>query len=194
METAMSATVNISPTTFSRLQAHAVPLVDSIESVINRLLDAYEGRDGRQMPSVDNRLGTIRHFNANTPPDLTHTKVLAIEFNGKTLARSDANWNGLLNAAIRAAKAKAKSSADLKKLVIVNFIEGRKSDEGYRVLSDVGLSVQGQDANGAWKGACHVAQQLGYELKATFIWRDKESAAFPGLTGQLSVSGDPYRK
>ena len=89
----------------------------------------------------------------------------------------------------REAKATAKSSADLKKLVTVNFVEGQKSDEGYRFLSDVGLSVQGQDANGAWKGACHTARQLGRELKAVFIWRDKEGAAFPGITGEFHIKG-----
>jgi hypothetical protein len=34
-----------------------------------------------------------------------------------------------------------------------------------------------------------VAQQLGCKLKATFIWRDKESAAFPGVTGQFLIAG-----
>jgi hypothetical protein len=187
----VSPPVDLSPATFTRLQAHAVPLVDTIESVINRLLDAYETKSGTPVAPADSDDGTItaRQFNPNTPPDLRHTKVLAIEFDGRPLARGEANWNGLLNAAIREAKARAKSSADLKRLVTVNFVEGQKSDEGYRFLSDVGLSVQGQDANGAWKGACHVAQQLGREIKATFIWREKESAAFPGVTGEFHIRG-----
>ena len=187
----MSPAVDLSPTTFSRLQKHAVPLVDSIESVINRVLDAYETKSGTPVESPGAAEGhpTGRQFNPNTPPDLTHTKVLAIEFGGKPLARGEANWNGLLNAAIREAKARAKSPVDLKKLVIVNCVEGEKSNEGYRFLSDVGLSVQGQDANGAWKAACHVAQQLGRELKAIFIWREKEGAAFPGVTGEFHIKG-----
>jgi hypothetical protein len=185
----VSPSVDLSPTTFSRLQTHAVPLVDTIESVINRLLDAYEAKSGAPLaPSDSSDSGIIRQFNPSTPPDLTHTKVLAIEFGGKPLPRGEANWNGLLNAAIREAHAKAKSTVDLQKLVIVNFAEGEKSTEGYRFLSDIGISVQGQDANGAWKGASHVAQQLGFELKATFIWRGKEGAAFPGTTGQLQIS------
>lgn len=187
----MSPSVDLTPGTFSRLQAHAVPLVDTIESVINRLLDAYEAKDGKPVPAGDGTDSAVRQFNPNTPPDLKHTKVLAIEFDGMPLPHGEANWNGLLNAAVRAAKARAKSSADLKKLVIVNFVEGQKSDEGYRFLSDVGLSVQGQDANGAWKGSCHIAQQLGYKLKATFIWREKEGAAFPGITGQFNIGGRP---
>lgn len=186
----MSPSVDLSPATFSRLQTHAVPLVDTLESVINRLLDAYEVKSGTPVPSAaSGEAGAVRQFNPNTPPSLTHTKVLAVEFNGKPLERGEANWNGLLNAAVRAARAKAKSSAELKRLLILNFVEREKSDEGYRFLSDIGLSVQGQDANGAWKGACHVAQQLGYDLKVTFIWRDKEAAAFPGTTGQFRING-----
>jgi hypothetical protein len=187
----MSPLVDLSPTTFTRLQAHAVPLVDTIESVINRLLDAYETKGGTPVTPADDggETGSARQFNPNTPPDLTHTKVLAIEFDGKPLARGEVNWNGLLNAAVRAARAKAKSTAELKKLVTVNFVEGQKTDEGYRFLSDIGISVQGQDANGAWRGACHAARQLGCELKATFIWREKEAAAFPGTTGQFHIIG-----
>ena len=38
----MSPTVELSQQTFARLQKYAVPLVDNIESVINRLADAYD--------------------------------------------------------------------------------------------------------------------------------------------------------
>lgn len=191
----MPPSVDLSPATFTRLQTHAVPLVDTIESVINRLLDAYETKAGETnattpMPAgCGPEPGHPRQFNPNTAPDLTHTKVLAIEFAGKPLERGEANWNGLLNAAVRAAYAKTQSADELKKLVIVNFVAGRKSDEGYRFLSDIDLSVQGQDANGAWRAACHAAQQLGCELTATFVWREKEGAAFPGTTGQFHISG-----
>jgi hypothetical protein len=184
----MLPSIELSPATFGRLQAHAVPLVDTIESVINRVLDAYEAKGGTPVPAADGgEVSNIREFNPNTPPNLTHTKVLAIEFDGKRLAHDEAKWNRLLDKAIRAAKAKAKSSADLKKLVIVNYVEREKLDEGYHFLSDVGLSFQRQDANGAWRGVCHIAQQLGWKLKVTFIWRDKEGAAFPGLTGQFNI-------
>jgi hypothetical protein len=187
----MSPTLELSPATFIRLQKHAVPLVDTIESVINRVLDDFETKSGAPVEPNDSPEGhaTVRKFNPNTPPNLTHTKVLAIEFDGKPLARGEANWNGLLYAAIREAKARAKSPTDLKKFVIVNFVEGEKSNDGYRFLSDIGLSAQGQDANGAWRAACHIAQQLGCELKAIFIWREKEGAAFPGVTGEFHIKG-----
>jgi len=181
----MAPSVELSPSTFIRLQAHAVPLVDTIESVINRLLDTFETKGG--VPVAGEEGENVRQFNPHTPPDLTHTKVLAVEFDGKALERGDANWNGLLNAAVRKAKGKAKSAADLKRLLAVNFVEGSKADEGYRFLSDIGLSVQGQDANGAWRAARHVAQQVGCPLTVTFVWREKEGAAFPGAMGQFAM-------
>ncbi len=185
----MSPSVELSPGTFTRLQGRAVPLVDSIETVINRLIDYYESKEGApDSATTPGKHENIRQFNPSAPPDLTHTKVLEIEFRGKSLEQGQKNWNGLLNAAVRAAKSAAKSTAEFKKLLVVNFVDGQKNDEGYRYLSDVGISVQGQDANGAWKGACHIAQQLGYPLTTTFVWREKDGAAFPGMTGRLTVA------
>lgn len=184
----MVPSVELSPQTFARLQAHAVPLVDNIETIISRLIDFYESRDGAPVPdSADGADTRIRQFNPVSPPTLRHTKVLAVEFCGRPLEHGQANWNGLLNAAVRVAKAHAKSANELKQLVIIPFIDGQKVDEGYRFLSDLGISIQGQDANGAWKASYYIAQKLGLELTATFVWREKEGAAFPGVTGRFSV-------
>ena len=185
----MVPSVELSPQTFSRLQTHAVPLVDNIETVISRLIDFYEARDGAPVPaSPDSAASKIRQFNPVSPPILTFTKVLTVEFCGRPLEHGQANWNGMLNAAVRAAKSHIKSASELKQLVIIPFVDGHKVDEGYRFLSDLGISIQGQDANGAWKAACHIAQKLGFQLTATFVWREKEGAAFPGVIGRLSVA------
>jgi hypothetical protein len=121
----MVPSVELSPQTFARLQAHAVPLVDNIESVINRLADYYESKGGIPIPTSANGVGEriiARQFSPVTPPDLTHTKVLAIEFNGKPFNQGRVNWGGLLLATIREAKYKAKSPSELKRLVVVNFV------------------------------------------------------------------------
>ncbi len=183
----MVPSVELSPQTFSRLQRHAVPLVDSIETVIARLIDSYESRDGAPVPAAADAGGTVRQFNPLSPPNLTHTKVLSIEFCGQALERKQARWNGLLDAAVRVAKSRAKSATELKQFVTIPFIDGQKVDEGYRYLPDLGISVQGQDANGAWRAACHTAQKLGLALVVTFIWREKEGAAFSGITGRFNM-------
>jgi hypothetical protein len=185
----MSPSVELSPHTFARLQAHAVPLIDDIESVINRIIDYYEAKGGTPLPtSFGSASENVRQFTPATPPDLTHTKVLAIELCGKPLQHGQVNWNGLLFAAIREAKARTKTLADFTRLMLVNFVEKQKGDEGFRFLPDVGISVQGQDANASWRAACNLAQQLGFQLKVTFAWRQKEGAAFPGVTGQFSIT------
>jgi hypothetical protein len=178
---------DIPPPTFSRLQRHAEPLIDTIDTVINRVLDFYEAHHGTGVtPEVSPPPEiTAKTFNAMSPPDLTHTKVLSAKFNGTTLAKG-ANWNGLLREAIRKAKPHAKTPEDFKRFIVVNFVPGRKQGEGYEYLPEADVSVQGQDANGAWRGALHIAQQLGCPIEAVFMWRHKEKAAFPGETGRLA--------
>jgi hypothetical protein len=185
--------IELSSQTFARLQALAVPLVDNPETVINRLIDFFEGREGAPAPASGDKGGgggnrMIREFNPGSPPNLTHTKVLAVEFCGRPLEHRQANWNGLLIAAVREAKARAASAAELKQLVIIPFVDGQKTNEGYRFLSDIGISIQGQDSNVSWKSARHIAQRLGLQLSMTFEWREKEGAAFPGVVGRLSIA------
>ena len=189
----MSPTVELTPETFARLQGLAVPFVDNHpESVIKRVLDFFE----KHQPSngsaasapVTDVLGDIRKFSPVAPPDLTHTKVISISFCGKPWDRSKAKWNTLLYEAVQEAKRRAKSNTEFKRLVTVNYVEGQKSDEGYRYLPDAGISVQGQDANSSWRAACHIAQEIGCQLEVTFAWRHKEAAAYPGVTGQFSIA------
>ena len=188
----MVPSIELSSQTFARLQALAVPLVDNPETVINRLIDFFEAREGAPATASSDGGGSnkIQRFNPGSPPNLTHTKVLAVEFCGKPLEHREANWNGLLNAAVREAKARAKSADELKHLVIVPFVDGQKTNEGYRFMSDIGISIQGQDSNGSWKGARHIAQRLGLQLSVTFEWREKEGAAFPGVVGRLFIAAN----
>lgn len=185
----MSPSVDLSPQTFTRLQGLAVPLVDNIETVINRLLDFYEAKNGAANVQAEASPADARDFNPAMPPDLKHTKVLNVMLNGKELGRAESNWNAILNTTIREAMHKLKKVDAVKRLVIVNSKVGRKEDEGYRFLPDVGLSVQGQDANAAWKAALHIAKNLGCEIDVLFAWRNKEDAAFPGMTGRLRFNG-----
>ena len=185
----MSPLIEISSQTFARLQKHAVPLIDNIESVINRFIDHYEGQTGTPVSTVpgSDQQPNIRQFISVSPPDLTHTKILAIEFKGKPFEQGRMNWGSLLLAAIREAKSIAKSVSEFKRLVLVNFVEREKKDDGYKFYSDIGLSIQGQDSNYAWKGVYHIAQTLGLQVQVTFAWREKDGAAFPGIIGQFSI-------
>ncbi len=183
----MSDPFQVSAATIDRLQKHAKPFVDTVDSVINRILDHYESNSGQRSNDDGeiSAIGSIRDFDPASPPDLTHTKMLSVMFNGHGFPRSDTTWNALLNEAICLAKKNAKSDDQLKRLILVNYVKGKKEDEGYRYLADVDLSVQGQDANAAWKATYHIARQLQIKFEAIFTWRAKDGAAHPGVTGRL---------
>ena len=185
----MTPSIEISAQTFTRLQRHAVPLIDNIETVINRLLDSYEAKNGATTVQQQSIPADVRYFNPGMPPDLTHTKVLSVVLRGKELGHSDTKWNALLDAVIREAMVNLKSVDAVKRVLIVNAKVGKKEDEGHRYLPDVGLSVQGQDANAAWKAALHIAKQLAFEIDVIFAWREKEGAEFPGVTGRFKFPG-----
>jgi hypothetical protein len=180
--------VSLSDATFSRLQAHAVPLVDTIETVVNRILDAYEAAGPEP---IDETLPAIRRFDAVSPPNLAHTKLLSAELCGRPLPPSETYWNSLLLAAVREARKHVNSAEEVRNLVIVNSVAGRKEEGGYKYLEDVGLSVQGQDANAAWKAVHHLARKLGFSVSATFVWYENKKAVFPGVAGRLSVPPSP---
>ncbi len=183
----MSPSIDLSPATFGRLQAHAVPLVDTIESVINRMIDKFEKSASTDAGEEATGQAGARVFNPDAPPDLTHAKILGVWFDGEQLGRGKDNWNGLLYTAVTAAKTRAKSENDFKNSMVVNYKDGQKDDEGYRHLPGTGISVQGQDANGAWRAVRHIARHLKCPVSVRFAWREKDGAAFPGVTGQLSI-------
>src|ERR1035437_977098 len=119
----MAPSVDLTSHTVKRLQIHAVPLVDTIESVISRMIDSYEKKGDASAASLDGGDGqSARMFNASAPPDLTHAKILGVTFCGKPLGRGQDNWNGLLNTAVREAKARSKSAAEFKQLMVVNHV------------------------------------------------------------------------
>lgn len=72
----------------------------------------------------------------------------------------------------------------------MNHTTGTKADNGYKVLEDVGLSVQGQDANDAWKQSYELLKALKLPAEVTFVWQDNPKAAFPTKPGKFLVSFD----
>ena len=175
--------VSISRETFARLQAHAVPLVDSIETVINKALDALDAKGASGKP-----LGpAVRAFNPDSPPSLSFTTVRSVVFEGKRHIPAETYWNSILVAAIREAAKRGMSPAQISELLIVNNVAGQKEDGGYKFVKEAALSVQGQDANAAWKAAFHMAKAMGLSIEVSFVWQHNPKAAFPGESGILSV-------
>lgn len=175
--------ISIQNETFERLQKHAKPLLDTSDSVVNRALDALEGR-GKAIPESDSKIHR-RQVDARNLPDLRHTKVLAAKINGQEVVRP--NWNRLLERAIFCAKEQLSGIDEIQKICQINLVQGRKEDEGFRFISDLDVSIQGLSANGACSALVDLVSRLGFQFELTFRWRSKKGAASPGELAFLSI-------
>lgn len=173
--------VQITPETFSRLQAHAVPLVDTIETVINRALDSLEGGKPISNAASENRL------NPAAPPNLSFTTVRRVEIDGEVLSPADTYWNAALLHLVKIAARRGSSPKKIGELLLANNYVGRKTKDGYKFVAEAGISVQGQDANGAWRSIYYLAKNMKIDLRVDFLWQNNPKAAFPGQASSLSA-------
>lgn len=179
--------ITIEESTFERLQRHAKPFVDTPDTVIVRALDALERLDQSEMTEPEGGAQAERRINPRALPSLTHTKILDAAIDGEPVSKP--NWNLLLDEMLRRAKARVGNYEKLRQICPVNIVKGKKEDEGYSHLPDIGVSVQGQDANGACRAVVMAAQALGIGLDIGFMWRLKEAAAFPGERARIRIAG-----
>ena len=176
----------IQQATFERLQCHAQPFVDTPDTVIVRALDALDQIGVKDAPDDGPSTKTERRFELSALPSLTHTKVLSAVIDGELIAKP--NWNSLMRELLRRAMKRVGGFENLQHMCPANMVKGRKEDEGYRYLSEVDISVQGQGANGACRAMVTVAQALGIPLDIGMMWRHDEAAAYPGERGRITVN------
>ncbi len=175
--------VPIEQATFERLQRHAQPLVDSVDAVINRALDAMETGIHRQ---PEEKAPVIKiELDSDRLADVTHTKVLAARLAAANIERP--NWNRLLHRMLILSMDRVADLNELRKLCPANMVCGSKTDEGYTHLPEIDISVQGLSANEACAALTVTARALGIGLDVAFMWRAKEGAAYPGERGRLQV-------
>lgn len=111
-------------------------------------------------------------------PGLTFTRILSARINHDKAAK--VNWAGLLVSVIGAVKAKGLSG---EKLVTELQVPGKAAaytDEGYKFYAELGISVQGQSAQDAWKEVSRLANKFGIPVEVRFQWRDNPKAQHPG--------------
>ena len=179
--------ITIEQATFERLQRHAQPLVDTVDAVVNRALDALETgawrRPDEVAPAVERKVDPDRL------PDLTHTKVLAARLAAEDVERP--NWNRLLDRVLVLSKGRVADLDGLRRLCPANMVPGRKTEEGYHHLPEIGISVQGLSANEACAALTATVRGLGVGLDVAFLWRAKDGAAHPGERGRLQLPRAP---
>ncbi len=176
--------VTIEQATFERLQRHARPLIDSVDAVVNRALDALEGRHAP--PSREMGQAVDHNVESDRLPDLTHTKLLTARLAGEDVAKP--NWNRMLHRVLILAMREVGDVDELRRRCPANVVAGRKTDDGYHHLPEADISVQGLSANEACSALTVTARGLGIAVDIVFLWRVKEGAAFPGKRGRLNIA------
>ena len=151
-------TIQISEINFKRLQNISEPLVDTPDVVIARLIDQYEALHGGGPSLLEIIDKDIKRLEADTPGNLSHTRVRSATFNSRSITRP--NWNKLVRAAHVAAIEQGVSVEDLIDISLANLQKGEVSDNGFHFLEGAGISIQGQAANNAWQTSLNLARYL----------------------------------
>lgn len=181
--------VTVEQSTFERLQQHATPLVDTVDSVIVRALDAL---DQKGVSNVSSRapISEVLTLGPNDPlPDVKHTRMLAASIDGQSV---NANWNNVLRLLLVRAKEHYGDFEQLRRRCAVNIVPRAKDDDGYTYLPQADLSYQGANANAAANAIVALAKDIGTALDVDFEWRDKEQAAHPGQRARIRVPAPPH--
>jgi hypothetical protein len=180
----MMPQVTLEASTIERMKAYAEPLVDTLDTVILKGLDALDMLKAKAEEKPAERV-----INPAAPPNLAFTTVKSIVFDGKHFPPAETYWNPLLHAVIRESL-KHMSKENMRKLLTCNYVAGKKEDQGYKYLEDVAMSVQGSDANNAWKAIYNILKAIKVPLEVTFVWQDNPKAVSPGATAKLKVAFD----
>ena len=120
-------------------------------------------------------------------PGLTFTRVISASIDGKDVQKP--NWATLLLEAIAAIKSKGIGGDDLVKELEVPASKSRLETQGYTFHQNLGISVQGQSAQDAWKEINRISDNWQVPVKVHFQWRHNPKAQHPGKEGVLRAGG-----
>jgi len=178
--------IRLSDATFAELKAISTWLStrtpsETIDQLVREKLDALglesDTDDEPDAASPDE----IEQF--EQAPGLTFTRLISAKIGGGPIKK--ANWASLLVAMIAAVKAKGLSGEKLVSELQVPAKTRSFSDDGFRYFPDLGISVQGQSAQDAWKEIERLANKWKIPVEAQFQWRQNAKALRPGRSGLL---------
>jgi len=184
----MMPVVRIPDLIYQRLQAIAIPFEDTPLTVIERLLSEYEAR---QKPQQSGDIETQKSeegekylvLDPEASSNLRHTRVIRSVIGGKEIRQP--NWSKILDEAHILAWKQGLSSEALIKLSLARVVKGESNDPGFHYLREIDISIQGVEANLAWRNTLHLSKNLNIPVEVYFEWRMKEGSAYPGQKGKL---------
>jgi len=184
---AISQVIRISESTYKRLESLAIGF-DTPGNVIEKLLEFYEKHHSPAILSVIKPSppkvavqGPIKTLNPDNPGNLSHTRILEGRFGNEKVK----NWMQLVYAAHKYASGYYVHFETLRETTQSNIVEGSLSESGYHEYPDIGISIQGENANNSWRNALHLAREINSHIEILLQWRDNEKAAYPGQKGKL---------
>lgn len=176
--------IEVSDKNFRRLQSLAQPLIDTVNTVIDRLIDSYERSNAITDVARPQKVTVpMTEFDPASPPPLTHTKLRSAMFGGIEIDRP--KWADVVRTALEVGIGRL-GFDNLRTSTDANIVKGKKTSDGYSYLPKLDVSVQGEDAQDCWRIAFDLAKKINVPLNVSFEWRDKEGAANPGQMGKLT--------
>jgi len=192
----MSPLIQISDEVYKKLKERAKSPQDTPSDIIASLLgiqNKVEDPPAEQRlaeSSVPEILPEEEHYDEtlkldpDTPEDLYFTTIIQGHFENKKIA----TWNELIDTAHIVAVEKIETYDALKKLTNSDIVMGAYNENGFRPIPSIGISIQGDSPNQAWKNALHIARKLKVTVEILFEWERKFTAARPGSRGVLSYT------
>jgi hypothetical protein len=182
----MMPVIRLSDATFAELKAISTWLStdtpsETIDRLVREKLDELGlERDGVDEPGPSNSSDVMKF---EKTPGLSFTRLTAAKISGKPLPK--ANWANLLLATVAAVKAKGLSAERLASELQVPTKAFDYALEGYRFQPELGISIQGQAAQDAWKEVERLANKWKIPVEVEFQWRQNDKAQHPGRSGIL---------
>lgn len=190
----MMPVVRVNDATFVDLKSVATWLGTETPSLtIDRLvrekmeqlgLERDDAPEGLVAPEVMNTTSDNGTMEFRSAPGLSFTRMLDASVRGQALAK--ANWSGVLLRVITATK--KKNGMDAKALSQELQVPSKPHEydsEGYKYQAELGISIQGQSAQDAWKEIHRLAEKHRIPVEVRFQWRENDKAQYPGRIGVL---------
>ena len=116
---------------------------------------------------------------------LQFTKPLTAKVNGRAI--QNPKWSSILVSAIEAVAERGYSDQRLAGALNIPAKNEKYEDQGYKYLPQLRISIQGQSAQDAWTEAARLAEQHGFPIEVTFMWRGSPKAARPGQRATITA-------
>jgi hypothetical protein len=155
---------------------------ETIDRIVREAMEqlGMERDDGAESATATSSDGAMLF---DTTPGLTFTKPLTATIGGKPI--QNPKWASILLTMLAQVKAKGFEGEKLVRELAIPSKAGKYEDDGYKYQFELGISVQGQSAEGAWKEVDRLAKKWRIPVSVEFMWRQTAKAQHPGKSGVL---------